>query len=187
MVTSMANTVFQTPIGPVYLSATDQGLRNADFASGSVRTLKAPGSIGEDTSTASEAEAILAESVLQINQYFDGSRRSFDLPLDIEGTAFQRQIWQSIAEIPFGETASYAQIANAAGACNAYRAAGTACGANRLVIVIPCHRVVGAAKTLGGFGGGLPTKVWLLEHEGSLHSLRETRVQPSRRPNVIAS
>jgi len=171
----MADTIFQSPMGPLYLSATDQGLQHADFTTGRVRTLIAEAPIGEIKPPTSSAEAILAESVLQINQYFDGSRRSFDLPLDIAGTAFQRRIWQSIAEIPFGETATYAEIAHAAGAINAYRAAGSACGANRIVIVIPCHRVVGTDKTLHGFGGGLPNKVWLLKHEGSLTGLQAPR------------
>ncbi len=175
----MADTIFQSPIGPLYVSTTDRGLQHADFASGTVHTLEASPEDGEIRFPTSKADELLAESVRQINQYFDGARRSFDLPLDISGTDFQRQIWRSIAEIPFGETASYAEIARAAGAGNAYRAAGTACGANRIVIVIPCHRVVGNAKTLGGFGGGLPTKVWLLEHEGSFHGIKDTRIAAS--------
>ncbi len=175
----MADTIFQSPIGPIYVSATDRGLQHADFVSGAVHTLETSRPEDESRSPASKADEILAESVSQINQYFDGARRSFDLPLDITGTDFQRQIWQSIADIPFGETASYAEIALAAGTGNAYRAAGTACGANRIVIVIPCHRVVGTAKTLGGFGGGLSTKVWLLEHEGSFEGIKDTRVAAS--------
>ena len=170
----MADTIFQSPIGPLKLSATDKGLKRTDFPYSKVHKLESDPPLSETKAPASYAEAILAETVVQLQQYFDGSRQSFDLPLDIEGTDFQRRIWQSIAEVPFGKTASYADIANSAGAGNAYRAAGSACGANRIVIVIPCHRVVGTDKALHGFGGGLPTKVWLLEHEGTLLNLRDT-------------
>ena len=102
-----------------------------------------------------------------MRDYFDGKRTGFDLPLDLEGTPFRRRVWQAIAAIPYSETISYAQLAAAAGSPAAYRAAGAACGANPVAIVVPCHRVVGSDRGLHGFGGGLPTKRWLLDHEAS--------------------
>ena len=103
----------------------------------------------------------------QIDEYFDGSRPDFDLPLDIDtGSDFQRRIWQTIADIPRGEVLSYAEVAMRAGFPNAFRAVGSACGANPVALVVPCHRVVASGGRLGGYGGGLDMKVWLLRHEG---------------------
>jgi methylated-DNA-[protein]-cysteine S-methyltransferase len=107
------------------------------------------------------------EATRQLSQYFEGERRRFDLPLDLKGSPFRRRVWQTIAGIPYGETATYAEVAISAGAPNAYRAAGSACGANPAAIIVPCHRVVGSDGGLHGYGGGLSTKLWLLEHEGS--------------------
>lgn len=104
----------------------------------------------------------------QLREYFDGSRHDFEMPIDLGGgSEFRRRVWDVIAEIPFGETLTYAQVAVAAGNPGAYRAAGSACGANPVAIVIPCHRVVGSDKRLHGFGGGLDIKAWLLQHEGT--------------------
>lgn len=102
-----------------------------------------------------------------MREYFEGSRRDFDLPLDIDsGSAFQRRVWAAIAEIPYGSTASYAEVAAAAGSPGAFRAAGSACGNNPVALVVPCHRVLASGGRLGGYGGGLEAKVWLLRHEG---------------------
>jgi O-6-methylguanine DNA methyltransferase len=114
-----------------------------------------------------DATSVIEAATAQLNEYFAGHRRAFDLPLDLHGTPFQFRVWQAIASIPYGETLSYADVALAAGNPNAYRAAGTACGANRIVILIPCHRVIGSDRGLHGFGGGLDTKVWLLRHENA--------------------
>lgn len=105
----------------------------------------------------------------QLREYFDGTRRAFDLPLDPRGTAFQLAVWRELARIPFGETISYGELARRIGRPAASRAVGAANGANPLPIVIPCHRVVGANGSLTGFGGGIETKKWLLalEHPGA--------------------
>ena len=106
----------------------------------------------------------------QIQEYFEGRRRIFDLPLDLRGSAFQRAVWTEVARIPFGRIATYGQIAHMAGRPRAGRAVGAANGANPIPIIIPCHRVIGANGSLVGYGGGLATKRWLLAHEGVLRT-----------------
>ncbi len=102
----------------------------------------------------------------QLEEYLAGDRRSFDLDLVLEGTPFQLSVWQAIAEIPYGTTASYADIARRIGRPRATRAVGGACGLNPVSIMVPCHRVVGSRGALTGYGGGLARKRWLLRHEG---------------------
>ena len=111
---------------------------------------------------------VAAETIRQLQAYFAGRLRRFDLPLDLRGTGFQLQVWRQLETIPFGETRSYTQIATAIGAPRAVRAVGSANGANPIPIVVPCHRVIGAAGALVGYGGGLPLKKRLLELEGAL-------------------
>jgi methylated-DNA-[protein]-cysteine S-methyltransferase len=100
----------------------------------------------------------------QLEEYFSGKLRRFSLPILLLGTDFQRQVWQKISEIPYGCTYTYTQIATAIGSPTARRAVGRACAANPIAIVVPCHRVVGT-NSLGGYGGGLPAKKWLLTLE----------------------
>jgi len=109
---------------------------------------------------------LLARTAEQLEEYFGGRRRDFDLPLTPRGTAFQRRVWTEMARIPYGATASYGALAAKTG--SVARAIGGACGANPIPIVIPCHRVVGAGDALGGFSGGagVTTKLALLELEG---------------------
>ena len=102
----------------------------------------------------------------QLEQYFGGERKQFDLPLAANGTDFQRRVWQSLCAIPFGQTTSYGQLAAALGNPNASRAVGLANGKNPIAIVVPCHRVIGANGTLTGYAGGLENKRMLLELEG---------------------
>lgn len=109
--------------------------------------------------------AKLKEAVGQMRAYLAGELTDFDLPLSQSGTAFQQRVWAELRRIPFGETLSYQQLAAKAGKPKAYRAAGSANGRNRLIIVIPCHRVIAADGTIGGYGGGLWRKEWLLRHE----------------------
>lgn len=102
----------------------------------------------------------------QLEEYFEGRRRVFDLPLAVAGTPFQQAVWRRLQEIPYGEVRHYGDIAHALGRPSASRAVGAANGANPIPVVIPCHRVIGADGSLTGFGGGLEWKVALLEHEG---------------------
>ncbi|MGI8760327.1 MAG: methylated-DNA--[protein]-cysteine S-methyltransferase [Jatrophihabitantaceae bacterium] len=103
----------------------------------------------------------------QLDEYFAGTRREFDLPLHPTGTGFQKRVWDALLEIPYGQTASYGTTAAAIGAPTAARAVGLANGQNPISIVVPCHRVVGANGSLTGYGGGLDAKRWLLSHEAA--------------------
>jgi methylated-DNA-[protein]-cysteine S-methyltransferase len=109
---------------------------------------------------------LLRAAARQLREYFAGTRQQFDLPLQPEGTEFQRRVWRALTEIPFGETLSYGQLARHIENPNASRAVGLANGRNPIAVIIPCHRVIGADGSLTGFGGGLARKQWLLEHEG---------------------
>ncbi len=160
-----AHTVLESPIGPLYLEASALGLHKLTFGSGG----KFDAAVAAAPSEPAHPEAVemLERAVNQVREYFAGARKDFDLALDIEGTPFRKRVWEAIAAIPYAQVISYAQLAADAGAPNAYRAAGAACGANNVAIVIPCHRVVGSDRGLHGFGGGLPVKRWLLDHEAS--------------------
>ncbi len=108
---------------------------------------------------------LLLATETQLNEYFAGRRKVFELPFKPEGTEFQNKVWRALSEIPFGETRSYGELARAIAQPKASRAVGAANGRNPLGIIIPCHRVIGADGTLTGYGGGLPTKEKLLQHE----------------------
>jgi len=110
-------------------------------------------------------EPRLKEAIRQIDEYFRGKRRAFTLCLDLQGTEFQISVWRRVADIPFGRTASYGEIAAAVGRPGAARAVGAANAINPVAIIIPCHRVIGSGGELVGYGGGLWRKKWLLSHE----------------------
>jgi methylated-DNA-[protein]-cysteine S-methyltransferase len=116
--------------------------------------------------TCDPSAAPLAEVARQLEEYFTGRRRVFDLPIRMEGTEFQRRAWRMLMEIPYGQTRSYGEQARRIGNPNASRAVGLANGRNPIPIVVPCHRVIGADGSLTGFGGGVERKRWLLAHEG---------------------
>ena len=153
----MSSCVVETPVGPVVLVASRAGLREVLWAA---RCACSP-DVGDESGTA----AILAGAAAQLDEYFAGRRRAFDLPLDLEGTPFQLEAWRALADIPYGETVSYGEQARRLARPHAARAVGSANGRNPLSIVLPCHRVVGADGSLTGYGGGLEAKRWLLEHE----------------------
>lgn len=108
---------------------------------------------------------LLIETANQLQQYFSGTRQSFDLPLAACGTDFQRQVWTQLTQIPFGHTRSYGELALQLGNKNAMRAVGAANGRNPIAIIVPCHRVIGADGKMTGYAGGLNRKLWLLQHE----------------------
>ena len=149
-----------SPVGPLMLAADENGLRHIEF-----RDNRHPADRSDWHGGDNE---ILDATVTQLREYFDGERRDFDLPLAPQGTEFQRVVWQELARIPYGVTISYAQLAQRVGNASAMRAVGAANGRNPLPIVLPCHRVIGADGSLTGFGGGLPTKQFLLRLEGAL-------------------
>jgi methylated-DNA-[protein]-cysteine S-methyltransferase len=151
----MPRTVLQTPIGPLGLVASETGLQAVMFAGSRIR--------------AEGSSPILDEAARQLDAYFEGELVAFDLPLELNGTEFQRSCWLALASIPYGQTVSYGEQARRLGLGNdAARAVGAANGQNPLPIVLPCHRVIGADGSLTGFGGGLGVKRFLLEHEGAL-------------------
>lgn len=117
-------------------------------------------------SASKETSGPLTSAVRQLEEYFAGKRTEFDLPLDLHGTAFQREVWLALAEIPYGKTVSYAELAEMVGRPGAYRAVGQANGSNPIPIVLPCHRVVASGGGIGGYGGGLTMKRRLLALEG---------------------
>jgi methylated-DNA-[protein]-cysteine S-methyltransferase len=108
----------------------------------------------------------LAAAVRQLDEYFAGTRRDFDLPLAFRGTPFQTRVWRELVEIPYGQTWSYGQLAKRIDKPSASRAVGLANGRNPISILVPCHRVIGADGSLTGYGGGIERKRWLLAHEG---------------------
>ena len=154
-------TQIDSPIGPLLLAASDAGVRAIEF-----HRPRHPLKRGHDWREGDHA--LLRAARRQLQEYFAGRRRGFDLPLAPEGTAFQCKVWLTLADIPYGETISYAELASRIDRPSATRAVGAANGRNPLPIVLPCHRVIGADGSLTGFGGGLPTKRWLLELEGAL-------------------
>jgi methylated-DNA-[protein]-cysteine S-methyltransferase len=117
------------------------------------------------TEVATGEHEVLDRAIAQLTEYFDGTRSDFDLPLDPDGTDFQRQAWAALRRIPYGETISYGEQATMLGDKNKSRAVGAANGKNPIPIVVPCHRVVGGNGHLTGFAGGIETKAWLLDHE----------------------
>lgn len=112
-----------------------------------------------------EETILIKETAKQLNEYFKGKRKEFDLPLNIEGTPFQIKVWQALQKIPYGQTRSYKEIAEAINSPKAYRAVGMANNRNRIMIVIPCHRVIGSNNNLVGYAGGLNMKEMLLSLE----------------------
>jgi methylated-DNA-[protein]-cysteine S-methyltransferase len=158
---SITFTSIDSPVGPLLLAASDDGLHAIEFSRS-----RHPVPRGGDWREGDHR--LLREARRQLAEYFAGRRRSFDLPLAPEGTGFQREVWHALATIPYGETVSYAQLAARIGRPKAMRAVGAANGRNPLPIVLPCHRVIGADGSLTGFGGGLDTKRFLLELEGAL-------------------
>ena len=146
--------LLETPIGELQLVARGDELAMLNLPNGPRVEAEAPRRGG-----------VLARTEKQLAEYFAGKRRDFDLPLAPEGTPFQQIVWRALLAIPFGETRSYGEIARAIRRPAASRAVGHANGRNPIAIIVPCHRVIGANGTLTGYGGGLPTKQWLLAHE----------------------
>jgi methylated-DNA-[protein]-cysteine S-methyltransferase len=118
-------------------------------------------------------DAVLDRAVAQLTEYFAGERHEFDLPVGLAGTAFQLAVWEQLVQLQWGEVVSYGDLGQATGRPTAGRAVGGAVGANPIPIIVPCHRVLGASGRITGYSGGegIPTKSWLLEHEGIAHTV----------------
>jgi methylated-DNA-[protein]-cysteine S-methyltransferase len=122
-----------------------------------------------------DVAAILTECIRQLEEYFSGRLTCFDLPVSQPGTAFQKRVWSALQTIPFGETISYANIAQKINMPKSTRAVGAACGKNKVWIIVPCHRVIGANGSLTGYAGGLDCKRWLLDHERKYKEKKQKR------------
>ena len=158
---SIVQTRYESPLGPMIVAATECGLAGLWFEG--QRHLP-------DSSAwpVQPQHPVLRQAITQLDEYFGGSRTSFDLPLDLQGgTAFQQAVWQALLAIPRGGTTSYGVLSQRIGQPAAVRAVGAAVGRNPLSIVVPCHRVLGADGSLTGYAGGLQRKSALLQLEGA--------------------
>lgn len=194
--------ILESPIGRIYVEADEEGITGVGTMRelGEIETGKILG-VQEDNydnadnvtnvsdflrslhlskNADKKSAALVKEACRQLTEYFAGKRTAFDIPLHEKGTAFQKQVWQALREIPYGETRSYGQIAERIGNPKASRAVGMANHHNPILIITPCHRVIGADGRLTGFGSGLPAKQALLEIEG-IHSFTPLRQSPSGR------
>jgi methylated-DNA-[protein]-cysteine S-methyltransferase len=161
----------EAPFGVVTVIGSDLGIRYVLFSNDAH-----PKPLERLHISDSEIHDSVNDAVTQLDEYFNGARRDFELPLDLQGTEFQVAAWNALADIPYGHTASYGQQAASIGRPKAVRAIGGANGRNPVGIVLPCHRIVGADGSLTGFGGGIVVKKWLLDHEQSiLHSATGNR------------
>jgi methylated-DNA-[protein]-cysteine S-methyltransferase len=154
-----------SPIGRLKLVASDKGLV------GILWEKDRPGRVRLSDLTENPKHPILVKTEDQLCEYFQGQRKRFTVPLDMRGTPFQKQVWEALLAIPFGETRSYGQLAKQLGNPNATRAVGAANGRNPVAIIAPCHRVIGSSGKLTGFAGGLDAKAHLLNLEGSEEKL----------------
>lgn len=157
----LVRAVIPSPLGALHLAATDAGLVEMLFAR---QLADAPATIQNASS-----HPILAQAAHELDGYFAGTLDVFTVPLAPRGTPFQCAVWQALVAIPFGERRAYRDIARTLDKVGAERAVGNANGKNRIGIIVPCHRVVGADGTLTGYAGGLDKKQWLLEHEARSH------------------
>ena len=151
-----------SPVGELKLFASEDALVAVNFPSRHNYMRGTPDPEAREV----RRHALLDLAAAELTEYFKGRRKVFHTPLHAEGTEFQRTVWRALSDIPFGASRSYSDIARAIGRPKAVRAVGLANGCNPLAIIVPCHRVVGRDGSLTGYGGGLPAKRWLLEHEG---------------------
>lgn len=148
----MFSDIMNTPVGTLLIQASAQGITEVDFI--------------DTHNNKVHRNELTSRCKQQLQEYFESKRKSFDLPLDLQGTTFQRSVWTRLSNIPFGQAVSYRDIADLLSKPKAVRAVGAANGKNPIAIIVPCHRVIGADRTLTGYAGGLHRKAWLLEHEG---------------------
>ena len=156
---ALAWTVVESPLGPLTLVGDHAGLHAVYFQGRS-------GALDEDARDASP----FADAAAQLGEYFAGERQAFELPLVLEGTAFQQRVWEALRTIGYGDTRSYGDVAATIGRMDRIRALGAAVGRTPVPIIVPCHRVIGADGSLTGYGGGLDRKRWLLQHEGAINA-----------------
>ncbi|MQA95706.1 MAG: methylated-DNA--[protein]-cysteine S-methyltransferase [Streptosporangiales bacterium] len=171
---SLAWSVLDTPIGPLLVAATERGLVRVGFHAGSGRARRRvtddADALGADVVEDRDGTGLTAPAVRELTDYFAGRRQAFDLVIDwsLSGGFAERVLTDLYEHVPFGRSIGYGELATRAGDPSAAQAVGAAMGSNPVPVVVPCHRVVESGGGLGGFGGGLETKRWLLAHEGLL-------------------
>lgn len=153
---NLFTTFLPSPVGWLKLECSDSHLQSVLFV--------------EEPAERQDIHPLLTEASLQLEAYFQGKRKGFDLPLGQEGTAFQQKVWDLLYLIPYGKTISYQQLSKQYGDVKAIRAVAAANGKNHLSIIVPCHRVIGSNQSLTGYAGGLWRKKWLLDHEARYHA-----------------
>jgi methylated-DNA-[protein]-cysteine S-methyltransferase len=149
-----------TPIGVLTIESDGEAITHITLPDEHTKKPKGP------TVDDSRVPKVVKLAVEQLTEYFAGKRTEFDLPLEVDGTEFQKDVWMTLADIPYGKTISYAELAGMVGRPTAFRAVGQANGANPIPIVLPCHRVIATGGGIGGYGGGLEMKQKLLALEG---------------------
>jgi methylated-DNA-[protein]-cysteine S-methyltransferase len=155
----ISTTYCKSPLGLLRIGGTPSYINEISFVD------HLDGSEAEQAGLRGPVPPLVIQCIEQLIQYFQGQRRIFDFPISQEGTPFQQSVWTELTAIPFGKTLSYLELSRRLGDTMAIRAAASANGANNIVIVVPCHRVIGSKRDLVGYGGGLWRKKWLLDHE----------------------
>ena len=148
----MSEAFLNSPLGTLVIQGDESGLQRVEF-------------LDEKIPQSEKIPVVLEDAVSQLSDYFEGKRKTFDLKLNPQGTDFQKRVWLQLAQIPFGKTTSYLQMAKDLGDPKVIRAAASANGKNPIAIIIPCHRVIGSDNSMTGYAGGIWRKKWLLEHE----------------------
>lgn len=156
---TLAYKIVESPVGKLKIVASDKGLVAILWENDNPRRVRLSELVKDDR------HPVLVKAEQQLKEYFAGKRKAFSIPLDFRGTQFQKNVWEALLGIPFGETRSYGQLAKQLGKPQASRAVGAANGKNPISIIVPCHRVIGSSGKLTGFAGGLHTKAHLLNHE----------------------
>jgi methylated-DNA-[protein]-cysteine S-methyltransferase len=149
----MFTSYYTSPIGLLKLSVTESSVSEVLFCN------------EQGDEQEGEAPTMMQECIIQLNEYFAGKRKVFELPLEQTGTSFQQMVWKELTRIPFGTTISYLELSRRIGNTKAIRAAAASNGKNKIAIIVPCHRVIGSGQNLVGYAGGLTKKRWLLDHE----------------------
>ena len=162
--TTVSYSIFTSPLGDIWIGGDEAGISHINFPS---QRAIANGP-HRDHPLWQRCDGLFTEAHRQLSAYFAGELKTFDLPLNPQGTEFQRSVWNALLQVPFGQTCSYGDIANSIDKPKAVRAVGAANGRNPIPIVIPCHRVIGSSGKLTGYAGGLPLKEALLKLEGGL-------------------
>ena len=150
--------IYHSPIGAILIQANELSISSITF-------VEAPNNINLEFT---EASPVIQQCIDELIEYFSGQRTSFTVPIDQEGTAFQQKVWKELYEVPFGKTLSYGELAKKLGDPKCVRAAAAANGKNKIAILIPCHRIIGADQSLVGYAWGKFRKKWLLQHEFKL-------------------